>query len=34
MQPGALQQQEHLHADEGAEDEDLAMGEIDELQTP
>jgi len=29
---GALHQQQYLHADEGAENEDLAMGEVDKLQ--
>ena len=34
QQAGALQQQEHLDADESAQNEDLAMGKIDKLQDP
>ena len=31
---GAFQQQEDLHADKGAKNEDLAVGKIDKLQDP
>ncbi len=34
QQAGALQQQQHLDADESAENKYFAMGKIDELQHP